>query len=209
MDGGHSFPCFFGFQVFPFDQPSGHFHCFGLAGQKMGGDAIVPSFAWEVIKMLGACSIPVGLLLIGGNISDLMKGLSFRKDTRWNFHRLRSDWSSFPLFCFCTPGKGQFQRIWTGYERSLSFKPLCLRVFALVVVRIYEGDRTTAMRAIMATMLGSLLSLPTWLFFGLGCCLKISVGRCFLLCLKCPLPPRLLRNWLWHQGFRKYSLRNF
>jgi predicted permease len=40
-------------------------------------------------------------------------------------------------------------------------------IFALVVVRIYEGDRTTAMRAIMATLLGSLLTLPLWLFVGL------------------------------------------
>jgi predicted permease len=40
-------------------------------------------------------------------------------------------------------------------------------IFALVVVRIYEGDQTTAMRAIMATMLGSLITLPLWLYFGL------------------------------------------
>ena len=40
-------------------------------------------------------------------------------------------------------------------------------IFALVVVRIYEGDRKTAMRAIVATMLGSLFPAHIWLFLGL------------------------------------------
>ena len=41
-------------------------------------------------------------------------------------------------------------------------------IFALVVVRIYDGDRTTAMRAIMASILGCLISLPIWLLIGLN-----------------------------------------
>jgi hypothetical protein len=40
-------------------------------------------------------------------------------------------------------------------------------IFALVVVQIYEGDRKTAMRSIMATMLGCLITLPFWLSIGL------------------------------------------
>jgi predicted permease len=41
-------------------------------------------------------------------------------------------------------------------------------IFALVVVQIYDGDRTTAMRAIMASTLGCLVSLPIWLMIGLN-----------------------------------------
>jgi predicted permease len=40
-------------------------------------------------------------------------------------------------------------------------------IFALVVVQIYDGDRTTAMRSIMASILGCLVSLPLWLILGL------------------------------------------
>ena len=75
----------FGVQIFTLDEPTGHFDCSGLDGQKLGGDEMLPSFVWQVIKMLGACSIPVGLLLIGGNISDLMKGFKFSEGYKGTF----------------------------------------------------------------------------------------------------------------------------
>ena len=139
-----------------------------LLVKKWGGDAIVPSFAWEVIKMLGVCSIPVGLLLIGGNISDLMKGFKFSKGYKVELSSVAVRLVVVPALLLLYAWKGPIPEGMDWIRKVLVVQAaMPAGIFALVVVRIYEGDRTTAMRAIMATMLGSLLSLPTWLFFGL------------------------------------------
>ena len=133
-----------------------------------GGDAILPSFAWEVIKMLGACSIPVGLLLIGGNISDLMKGFKFSKGYKVEISAVVVRLAIVPALLLLYACKGPVPDGMDWFRKVLLVQAaMPAGIFALVVVRIYEGDRTTAMRAIMATLLGSLLTLPLWLFFGL------------------------------------------
>ncbi|MBT3638220.1 MAG: hypothetical protein HN531_14885 [Opitutae bacterium] len=133
-----------------------------------GGDAILPSFVWEVIKMLGACSIPVGLLLIGGNISDLMKGFKFSKGYKVEISAVAVRLAIVPALLLLYACKGPVPDGMDWFRKVLLVQAaMPAGIFALVVVRIYEGDRTTAMRAIMATLLGSLLTLPLWLFFGL------------------------------------------
>ena len=133
-----------------------------------GGDAILPSFVWEVIKMLGACSIPVGLLLIGGNISDLMKGFKFSKGYKVEISAVVVRLAIVPALLLLYACKGTVPDGMDWFRKVLLVQAaMPAGIFALVVVRIYEGDRTTAMRAIMATLLGSLLTLPLWLFFGL------------------------------------------
>ena len=133
-----------------------------------GGGAILPSFVWEVVKMLGACSIPVGLLLIGGNISDLMKGFKFSKGYKVEISSVAVRLAIVPALLLLYAWKGPVPDGMDWFRKVLLVQAaMPAGIFALVVVRIYEGDRTTAMRAIMATLLGSLLTLPLWLFFGL------------------------------------------
>jgi hypothetical protein len=133
-----------------------------------GGDAIVPSFVWEVIKMLGACSIPVGLLLIGGNISDLLKGFKFSKGFKVEISSVAVRLAIVPSMLLLYAWTGPIPDGMDWFRKVLIVQAaMPAGIFALVVVRIYEGDRTTAMRAIMATMLGSLFTLPLWLFLGL------------------------------------------
>jgi predicted permease len=40
-------------------------------------------------------------------------------------------------------------------------------IFAIVIVKNYMGDTETAMRVILSTMIGCLLSTPIWLLLGL------------------------------------------
>ena len=139
-----------------------------LLVKNWGGDDMLPSFVWEVIKMLGACSIPVGLLLIGGNISDLMKGFKFSKGYKVEISSVAVRLAIVPALLLLYAWKGPVPDGMEWFRKVLLVQAaMPAGIFALVVVRIYEGDRTTAMRAIMATLLGSLLSLPLWLFFGL------------------------------------------
>ncbi len=50
--------------------------------QSLGGRTFVPSFAWEVVEMIGNCSIPMGLMLIGGSFYELMSGFRFSSGYR-------------------------------------------------------------------------------------------------------------------------------
>ena len=139
-----------------------------LLVKNWGGDDMLPSFVWEVIKMLGACSIPIGLLLIGGNISDLMKGFKFSKGYKVEISAVAVRLAIVPALLLLYACKGPVPDGMEWFRKVLLVQAaMPAGIFALVVVRIYEGDRTTAMRAIMATLLGSLLTLPLWLFLGL------------------------------------------
>jgi malate permease and related proteins len=139
-----------------------------LLVKNVGGDAIVPPFVWEVIRMLGACSIPVGLLLIGGNMSDLMKGFKFSKGFKVEISSVAVRLAIVPSLLLLYAWIGPIPDGMDWFRKVLIVQAaMPAGIFALVVVRIYEGERTTAMRAIMATMLGSLVTLPLWLFLGL------------------------------------------
>jgi len=39
-------------------------------------------------------------------------------------------------------------------------------IFAIVIVKTYDADTETAMRAILATMVACLVSIPIWLYLG-------------------------------------------
>ena len=41
-------------------------------------------------------------------------------------------------------------------------------IFAIVIVKTYDADTKTAMRAIMATMIGCLVTIPIWLYLGVN-----------------------------------------
>ena len=140
-----------------------------LAVKNFGGDAFIPSYLWEIIKMLGACSIPVGLLLIGGNISDLMKGFKFSKGYKIEISSVLVRLVIVPTLMILYVWIGPIPEGMTWLKKVLIVQAaMPAGIFALVVVQIYDGDRTTAMRAIMASILGCLISLPIWLLIGLN-----------------------------------------
>jgi len=139
-----------------------------LLVKNWGGDEVVPSFLWEVVKMLGACSIPVGLLLIGGNISDLMKGFRFSNGFQIEFSSIVVRLVIVPTLFLAYAWFGPIPEGMDWFKKVLVVQAaMPAGIFALVVVQIYEGDRKTAMRSIMATMLGCLITLPFWLLIGL------------------------------------------
>jgi hypothetical protein len=118
--------------------------------------------------MLGACSIPVGLLLIGGNISDLMKGFRFSNGFQIEFSSIVVRLVIVPTLFLTYACFGPIPEGMDWFKKVLVVQAaMPAGIFALVVVQIYEGDRKTAMRSIMATMLGCLITLPFWLSIGL------------------------------------------
>ena len=138
-----------------------------LLVRNLGGDAIVPGFLWEVVEMLGLCSIPIGLLLIGGSISDLTKDFRFSEGYKIEISSILVRLVVVPSLMVLYALLGPIPEDMPWLRQVLAVQAaMPAGIFALVVVRIYEGDRATAMRAIMASMLGCLLTLPLWLVLG-------------------------------------------
>ena len=136
--------------------------------QSLGGRTFVPSFAWEVVEMIGNCSIPMGLMLIGGSFYELMSGFRFSSGYRVEMAALLVRNLVFPCLVLAYVA-------WDPIPVSMEWMRQILVVqaampagiFALVIVGSYSADRNIAMISILVTMVGSLMTLPIWLFLGI------------------------------------------
>ena len=139
----------------------------GLVLQTTGGKQLMPSFFWEVVEILGQCSIPIGLLLIGGSFYQLMDNFRFSNGLRTEIASLLVRNLFFPCLVisfitsdFC-PTNLPFLR-----EVLVIQAAMPAGIFAVVIVRNYSANSLTAMRTISVTMIVSLLTLPMWLAIG-------------------------------------------
>ena len=139
----------------------------GLILQTTGGKQLIPSFFWEVVEILGQCSIPIGLLLIGGSFYQLIDNFRFSDGLRTEIASLLVRNLFFPclVICFITsslcPTNIPYLR-----EVLVIQAAMPAGIFAVVIVRHYSANTVTAMRTIIVTMLASLLTLPIWLLLG-------------------------------------------
>ena len=139
----------------------------GLVLKTTGGKQLIPSFFWEVVEILGQCSIPIGLLLIGGSFYQLMDNFRFSNGLRTEIASLLVRNLFFPCLVisfiasnFC-PTDIPFLR-----EVLVIQAAMPAGIFAVVIVSNYSANSVTAMRTISVTMLASLLTLPIWLSIG-------------------------------------------
>ena len=137
--------------------------------QSMGGRAFVPSFAWEVVEMIGNCSIPMGLMLIGGSFYELMSGFRFSPGYRVEIAALLVRNLIFPclLLAFVAWGALPVDMDWMRQILVIQ-AAMPAGIFAVVIVGNYSGNRDMAMRTIMITMLAGVVTLPLWVIFGLS-----------------------------------------
>ena len=135
--------------------------------REIGGKAIVPGFVLDTVSLLGVCAIPIGLLLIGGNFYDLLK--NFRLS-----HSYKVELSAILVRLFLVPAmmilfawKGAIPS-GTSYLKEIFIIQAAMPagIFAIVIVKTYGADTKTALQTILATMMGSLLTIPFWLFIG-------------------------------------------
>ena len=136
--------------------------------KEIGGEEVVPQFAWEIISLLGGCAIPIGLLLIGGNFADLISSIKLSDGKKIGFSAILVRLFVVPLIMFCY---AMFGPIPTGMDwlRDILLIQLAMPagIFAIVIIKNYERDTDTAMIAILSTMVGCLVSTPIWLLLGI------------------------------------------
>ena len=116
---------------------------------------------------VGRCSIPIGLILIGGSFYVLMEGFKFSKGLKIEGASILVRNFLFPsivlafLYLFPLPGGMEWMKSVLVTQAAMP-----AGIFAIVIVGNYKGDKETAMRSILVTMIASIITLPLWLMIG-------------------------------------------
>ena len=139
-----------------------------LALTVVGGREVVPSFLFDVVDALAACAIPLGLLLIGGGISELLRERKTENGFRLEFGAIVTRLVLIPAVFIAIVALNAFPANleWLG-EALVVQAAMPAGVFAIVVVKSYDGDAETALRVILASLAGCLATMPVWLAIGL------------------------------------------
>ncbi len=133
-----------------------------------GAGAWMPGFVMAVVSMLGACAVPVALLLIGATIVDAFGMESPQRGDGHGFGvmatacvlrlgvlaaMLMTLAAAVPMF----GGTQQLQRV------VMLHAAMPTAVFPIILARHFGGDPRTAARVAIATSAVSLVTIPLWL----------------------------------------------
>jgi malate permease and related proteins len=126
----------------------------------------VPSLVLDSVHWLGQCAIPMGLILIGAVLKDHARDFASRQGGRVMFWACILRLGLLPIL---------FLALARGLPLSVELKRVILlqaampaAVFPIIMARQYGGDPTTAVRVVVATTVGGLVTIPLWLRLGLG-----------------------------------------
>ena len=137
--------------------------------QALGGKDILPRFGWDVLTMIGNCSIPMALMIIGASFYDLLKGYRPSSAYRVEIGAIMTRALIVPALFALYANYGWIPTYTPWIPEVLIIQAaMPAGVFALVVVKNYGENTETGLRAIMATMVVSILALPTWIWIGLN-----------------------------------------
>jgi len=125
----------------------------------------LPHALVTALHLLGQCSVPLGLLLVGATMADQLGQL--RAGEGW-FHvapalalRLAILPLGIVLLARCVPASAELKRV-LAIQAAMP-----AAVFPVVLARHYGGDAGTALRIVIGTSVISLATTPLWIRFGM------------------------------------------
>ncbi len=125
----------------------------------------VPEFVKTTAHMLGACAIPMGLVLIGAMIADHLA--EFHSERGWRVMgaacvlRLGVIPVLFLLLAKFLPCSVELKRV------IVLQAAMPTAVFAILAARHFGGDGPTALRVVIATSAVSFVTIPLWIRAGM------------------------------------------
>ncbi len=137
----------------------------GLILNLTGIGANLPKFVLNGIDFLGYSSIPLGLMLAGASVVDLMHGDEWRRDLRVPLGACLMRLGLLPLLFLLTASLIPF---------SVELKQIIVvqaampaAMMPIVIARHYGGDGALAVKVVLGTTLLSLITIPLWVSLGL------------------------------------------
>jgi len=130
-------------------------------------DAYIPGLMLDVVRPLAACAIPLGLILSGATMAEHFFGRPRE------LFELRTSLAAVGLRLGVLTGLflllARFGPVSADLRHVLLVQAAMPAAFLpLVLVKHYGGHSLTAVRIVLATVLGSILLTPLWLRFGLA-----------------------------------------
>lgn len=124
----------------------------------------VPAAVMTGARLLGQCAIPLGLILIGATLADLLPDLRDRRGVRLVTVALGVRLGVLPLLILGLAGVPAL----SGEVREvlLLHAAMPAAVFPIVMARHFGGEAGTALRVVIGTSLFSVLTMPLWLKAG-------------------------------------------
>lgn len=130
----------------------------GLAVNSTGTFTLIPESAKTTLTMVGACSIPLSLLLIGAAISDLIGTAGWLKPYRRPLAACVIRLAVLPIVFIAF---AKFLPIGLELKRILAVQSaMPCALFPIVLARHYGGHVATAVQVILATSLVSIFTIP-------------------------------------------------
>lgn len=132
-----------------------------------GMDNQVPAWTGRLVGMLGACSIPMGILLAGASIADLLNLRAMRELPRVPLASIGVRLGLLPLLFVVAaaflPGISTELRQVIIVQAAMP-----AGIFPIVLSRHYGGNAAVAVKVVLATTLACVVSMPLWLRLGSG-----------------------------------------
>lgn len=136
-----------------------------LVINQLGGPAHLPAWLLATVKMLGDCSIPLGLVLIGAIIADFAGEFHTAAGGRTMAVacglRLGVLPVLFLLLARFLPCSVELKRV------ILLQAAMPAAVFTIIMAKHYGGDTPTALRVVISTSAVSLATIPLWIRWGM------------------------------------------
>lgn len=128
-----------------------------------GLHAYVPDFAHSTFGMLGACAVPLAVLLIGASISDLIG----QEKMRWDM-ALLSPVLRLGIIPIAFVLAARFLPVTLELKRILIVQAaMPSAVFNIMIARMYGGHAPTAVQVVLATTVVSCVTTPLVIAWGL------------------------------------------
>jgi predicted permease len=139
---------------------------FALSLNALGWGVELPAVLQVTARQLGACAVPVGILVTGVTIAELLR------DNRRAFMREHATSLSACLLRSCALPLLMLATVWlltlpTELERVIVIHAaMPAGIFPIVLARHYGGHPMTALRVTLSTTLCAIFATPFWLILG-------------------------------------------
>lgn len=121
-------------------------------------------FAADFCQPIGNCAIPIGTILTGIYLHEILHGFKFVADARTSFGIMLVRWVAMPVLllsaaCWLVPDLA-LRKV------MLVQAAMPAGIFTFLIVEMFKGDVNVALRIAMVTVLSCPVVTPVWLYLG-------------------------------------------
>ncbi|MFT3789118.1 MAG: AEC family transporter [Tepidisphaeraceae bacterium] len=152
-----------GWWVHLFNPPAVAIAC-AVAINMLGADAYVPYVVTKATTDLGRCAIPVGLLVTGAVMLDLLRSMKWHHGLNTLFTASVLRMGILPVLFLLL---ARYMPVSVELKRVIMLQAaMPAAMFPVVVTRLYKQDTETAVRVVAGTAIIGMATIPLWIWAG-------------------------------------------